>query len=266
MRAKSVLLVSIVAAAMALPLSAQLKLRPKTSEYTVGPSVQPLVIIGEGWSQQFIIVNVDYYEAAPTVGTLSFFTADGQPWNLPLQGLGSVDHVDVNLASGQMMMLETQVSFGPQQLGWASFDLTTNTNQWGIYNAYTIFRKQQSGRPDLTTTAGFVVGLQDEWILPFDNTGAKYPGLGVVNTGSQSETYTLRVYNVSGSLLKTIVKTVQPLSLTWFSLIAENPDLIETKGQIKVTGGLFDSAVFALQFTPNGAFTNVPVTSTFGLN
>jgi hypothetical protein len=265
---RSAFLISVVAAAMALPVSAQIKLRPKTSQYTVGPSVQPLIIIGEGWSQQFVIVNVDYYDGAPTVGTLSFFTADGNPWMLPLQGLGSVDHVAVNLSSGQMMMLQTQVSFGPQQLGWASFDLAQDTNQWGIYNAYTIFRNQQSGRPDLMTTAGFVEGLQDEWILPFDNTGGKYPGIGVVNTGSlsQSETYTLRVYDLSDSLLKTIVKTVQPFSLTWFSLIDENPDLVERRGQIKVTGGFLDSAVFTLQFTPNGAFTNVPITSTFGLN
>ncbi len=246
-------------------LAAQVK--PRTSGYTVGPSVQPLVIIGEGWTQQFIIVNVDYYDKTPTVGTLSFFTASGKPWNLPLQGLGSVSRVPVNLASGQMMVLETQLSNAPQQLGWANLDVSLSSTGDGIYNAYTIFRNQQTGRPDLLTTSYFADGLEDEWVLPFDNTQGRYPGIGIVNTNpfGTSETYVLRVYDSGGALLKSITKSVNAMALNWFSLVAENPDLAGARGQIKITGGLFDSAVFSLQFTPNAAFTSMPVTSTFGL-
>ena len=252
---------------LTIPSCLLAQVHPRTSQYTVGPSVQPLVIIGEGWTQQFVIVNVDYYEKTPTVGTLSFFTADGKPWKIPLVGLGNVSQVPVNLGSGQMMILETQLFTSPQQLGWANLDISLAPGQNGIYNAYTIFRNQQNGRPDLLANANFVDGLEDNWILPFDNTQGKYPGIGIVNTNpfGAVERYTLRVYDLSGVLLKTITKTVPAMSLDWFSLLAENPDLAERRGQIKVTGGFADSAVFSLQFTLNAAFTDVPVISTFGL-
>ena len=98
------------------------------SEYIVGPSVQPMVIIGEGWTQQFTFINADYYQGGEsTNGTLKFFTKDGKPWKVPLQRLGTTDHVDINLKPGQMLILDTEVSWAPQQLGWAYFELSSAT-------------------------------------------------------------------------------------------------------------------------------------------
>jgi hypothetical protein len=226
-----------------------------------------MIIIGEGWQQKIVVVNVDYYSQKPTVGTLHFYTKDGKPWKLPLQGYGPTDHVDINLNPGQMISLETVVSSDPQSLGWASFDLVSNTNQWGIYHAYTVYRKQTPGQPDLMTSVPLVDGLEDEWVIPFDNTDGKYPGIALVNTSSSSTTtFSLKVYDPNGILIKTISKTVKPLCLEWFSLLAENPDLANKQGQIRVTGGLFSSATFSLQFASNGAFTAVPVVHSYGMN
>src|SRR5207245_2042315 len=95
--------------AMSLCSAAEPIARPRqTSQYTVGPSIQPLVIYGEGWSQQFTIINVDYYQGGEsTVGTMRFYASGGQPWRIPLKGIGTVDQVGINLKSGQMLMLET---------------------------------------------------------------------------------------------------------------------------------------------------------------
>ena len=149
--------------------------RKNTSAYTIGPSVQPMVITGEGWSQQFVFINVSYYSPEPTIGTLTFYTKDGQPWRLPIKGRGIVDHIDLNIRPGQMVMLETEVLTTPQSLGWAQFDLSRNTDEWGIYRAYTVYRKQTVGQPDLMTSTPFVDGLEDEWIIPFDNEGGNTP-------------------------------------------------------------------------------------------
>jgi hypothetical protein len=48
------------------------------------------------------------------------------------------------------------------------------------------------------------------------------------------------------------------------TLLAENPELAGMAGQIKITGGLYRSALFTLQFAPTGAFTALPVVHTFG--
>ena len=224
-----------------------------------------MIIIGEGWQQKIVIVNVSYYSPEPTVGTVHFYTKDGKAWAVPLQGYGLTDHVDINLKPGQMIALETEVSWNPQSLGWASFDLVSDTNQWGDYHAYTVFRKQTTGQPDLMTSVPLVDALEDEWIVPFDNTGGKYPGIGLVSSYS-STTFSLKVYDGNGNLIKTISKTIKPLYLEWFSLLAENPELAEKQGQLRVSGGLWNSAMFTLQFSPNGAFTALPVVSTYGMN
>jgi hypothetical protein len=234
--------------------------------YTVGPSIQPLVIVGEGWTQQFGFINVSYYRGEPTVGVLYFYNKDGQPWKLALKRYGTVDHVNINLRSGQMLTLETEVSYARQDLGWAHFDISDNIDEWGIYRAYTVFRKQQSGQPDLMTSVPFVDGLEDEWIIPFDNEDGKYPGIGLVNSGGTTTKFVLQALDADGNLLKQIERSVGPRCLDWFSLVGENTELALKRGQIRVTGGFFSSAAFTLQFTPNGAFTGLPIVHTYGIH
>lgn len=235
-----------------------------TSQYTVGPSLQPLVIVGEGWSQQFTIINVEYNAPAePTVGTLRFFDSKGDPWRIAFKGRGSVDQIPVNLKSGEMLMVETEVSNAPQKLGWAYLDLPSST-EWGIYHAFTSFRKQAADRPDLMTSVPFADALEDDWIIPFDNRDGKYPGIALVNTASRAASFTFDVHDAAGALRRTFTKTIAARSLLWFSLVGEYPDVAELNGQIKIKGGVLSSAPFTLQFTPNGAFTALPVVHTYG--
>jgi len=255
--------ITILVLGVSLGLAEKPNLR-STSEYTIGPSLQPLVIVGEGWSQQFTIINVDYYAPPdPTTGILRFFDEKGTPWKIPIKGVGTVDQIPVNLKSGDMMMVETEVSGAPQKLGWAYLDLPSSS-AWGIYHAFTTFRKETAGRPDLMTSVPFVDALEDDWMIPFDNRDGKYPGIAIVNNSSRSETYTFEVHDVSGALRRSFTKTVAPRNLLWFSLIGEYPDLAGINGQVKVKGGFYSSAPFTLQFTPNGAFTAIPVVHTFG--
>ena len=164
-----------------------------------------------------------------------------------------------------MLTLETEVSWAPQQLGWALLDLSANTNEWGIYHAFTVYRKQTEGRPDFMTSVPFVNDLEDEWIIPFDNLDGKYPGVGIVNSSTYSSTtFVFDAYEEDGGLILTFTKTVRPLCLQWFSLVGDYPALAGKRGQIKVSGGFFSSAVLSLEFAPNGAFTAIPLVHTYG--
>jgi hypothetical protein len=261
--ARFAILATLAVALFSASLSAATD-RKDTSDYTIGDSVQPLVIIGEGWSQTFTIVNVDYYEGGePTNGTLRFYDTQGQPWRIPIKGQGMVDWVPVNLASGQMVAFETEVSFEYQQLGWARLELP-DSDARGIYHAYTVFRKQQSGQADLMTAVPFVDDIEDELIIPFDTREGKYPGLSLVNTWTSEDTITVRAYDSAGGIRAEFSKTVPAQGMVWFSLLGEFPQLAGFEGQLKVLGGTF-TAAFSLQFTPNGAFTAVPMVHTYGL-
>lgn len=235
------------------------------SEYIVGPAIQPMVIYGEGWTQQFTLINVDYYQGGqPTSGNLKFYTRDGQPWKLPIKGKGSVDTIAIRLTSGQMVIFETEVSEAPQQLGWAVFEV--NSSEYGIYHAYTTYRKQVAGRADLMASVPFVEDLEDEFVIPFDNRDGKYHGLGLVNNSLSAQSFTMKVYDTNGTLRRAITRQVCTRCLDWFSLTGDYPDLNGFAGQIRLTTPGFRTAPFTLLFAPNGAFMALPAVQTFGMN
>jgi hypothetical protein len=119
--------------------------------------------------------------------------------------------------------------------------------------------------PDLMTSVPFVDDLESDWIIPFDNTGGKYPGIALVNAGSRADTFTLEVYDTAGNLRKTFKKTVAAHNLHWFSLLTEHADLAGISGQIKMRVPGFRAAALSLQFAPNGAFTALPMVHTYGM-
>jgi hypothetical protein len=119
--------------------------RPMVSSLTTySTQIVPLVIIGEGWSQRVVFLNVD--TALPVIGTLQFYTKDGQPWQVQTKDQGTASTFLVNLQPGQTAIFETVVKTSSQQLGWARLDLTIQ----GLGDVFgqTIFRKQTPGLPD----------------------------------------------------------------------------------------------------------------------
>jgi hypothetical protein len=67
---------------------AQLRSRPMVSSFTTSSSqIVPLMIIGEGWSQRIVFLNVD--TTSPVIGTLQFYTKDGQPWQVQTKDQGT---------------------------------------------------------------------------------------------------------------------------------------------------------------------------------
>jgi hypothetical protein len=86
-----------------------------------------------------------------------------------------------------------------------------------------------------------------------------------VNAGSRPDTFTLDVYDATGTLRKTFKKTVAARNLHWFSLLAEHPDLAGISGQIRLHTPGFRAAALSLQFASHGAFTALPMVHTYGM-
>ena len=221
----------------------------------------PLVIIGEGWSQQIVIQNADAEE--PIAGTLKFFTAFGDPWTVDLVDHGRADTFFVTLFPGQLVVYETVVSFEPQVLGYAHIELDCCKDAL----AQTIFRRQEANRPDLMTS--FPIG-EDSFRsvhVMFDNRGGKFAGVGILNTDScfsfRCETVMdVILRDAQGNVIVQDQRTQQNGTLWWFSLSAEYPQVRGMLGSLEVKSGDPDSEFiravgFSLQFAPNGAFTAV---------
>lgn len=221
----------------------------------------PLVIVGEGWSQQIIVQNLD--EEETVTGTLEFFTAQGDPWSVNLVEQGSGNTFFVTLLPGQTAIYETVARFEPQSLGYAHID----TDCCPRAAIQTVFRKQQSGRPDLMTS----LAVGDEGLrsvrLFVDNRDGKFAGVGILNTDtcfsfSCESVLDITFRDAQGNVVMQDKKTQRHRTLWWFSLSAEYPQLVGRLGTLEVRSGdpesEFIGAVgFSLQFAPNGAFTAI---------
>jgi len=222
--------------------------------------IVPLVIVGEGWSQRIILLNVDPSNT-PAIGTLSFYTRDAQPWEVDLGSLGKASTFLVNLKPGQTALYETVAIAGTQQLGWAILEL--NSQGLGDVFGQTVFRKQTAGLPDFICS--MVLGGQSGSKLSvfFDNTGGKYTGMGILSSEICSfscDPVNLRVtvQDFSGNTISQKTITQQQGALYWMNLGADFPETVGRSGTFVVEPvEPFSTELtgFSLQFAPNGAFT-----------
>jgi hypothetical protein len=237
--------------------TAQKELRPDllTDAYV------PLVIIGEGWSQQIIIQNVD--DEDNLTGTLKFFTAEGEPWRVDLVGHGTVDQLFVTLRPNQLVIYETATKAHAQELGYAFLDVGCCPYSM----VQTIFRRQEAGRPDLMTSLPVGdSGFRSSRIF-FDNRDGKFAGVGILTTGtcfsSSCETgMRLRFLDENGNVFHEDTRTQRNKTLHWFSLSTDYPQAAGRIGTLEISSAdperEFISVMgFSLQFAPNGAFTAV---------
>jgi hypothetical protein len=221
----------------------------------------PLVIIGEGWSQQIAVQNVDEDESV--TGTLKFVTAQGEPWRVELIGRGTADTFFVALLPGQMAVYETAVRFTPQNLGYAYID--TNCCPYNMIQ--TVFRRQEANRPDLMTSLPIGENSLRAVHLIFDNRGGKFAGVGILTKAlcfsfSCETVMDLVFRDVEGKVILEARRTQRNRTLSWLNLTAEYPQVGGLLGSLEIKSGNpqseFLTAVgFSLQFAPNGAFTAV---------
>ena len=225
--------------------------------------VIPLVIEGEGWNQKIILNNVDDGGTA-AVGTLKFFRANGDPWEIELQERGRSSEFPINLQPGQVEIYETFVRDHGQILGWAFID--QEAAGLGDLFSQTVFRKKTAGRLDLMTSVVAGHGSFVKVHILFDNSDGKFPGVGILLARDvcirECEDVQVRLTfkDVRGNVFRQDTKTYRQRTLNRFSLVADFPETIGRIGTIEVEAVREFStrlAGFSLQFAPNGVFTTI---------
>jgi len=223
-------------------------------------SFSALVVVGDGWGQRLVFLNVD--TKLPVVGTLQFFTKEGQPWQVQMKDQGTASIFLINLQPGQSALFDTVVKTSPQQLGWAELDLTSS----GLGDVYgqTIFRKQTPGSPDFMCSM-VLGGLGFAKISAFfDNTGGNYTGMGILSAeicaGCSTNHFKVTVKGLDGSIISQKTIAQDHGVLYWMNLAADFPETAGRMGTFMVElleqYGTILTGV-SLQFAGNGAFTVV---------
>jgi hypothetical protein len=248
----------------AYPLVAQTgKPRPRpavgslTTFYT---QVVPLVIVGEGWSQRIVFLNVD--PALPVIGTLQFYTRDGDPWAVQTKNQGTASVFAIDLQPGQTAIIETVALNSSQQLGWALLELSTQ----GLGDVFgqTVFRKQTAGFQDFMCS--MVLGGQGFKKLSvfFDNTGGNSTGMGVLTSQictfgpCQPVQLKVTVTALDGTVISQRMISQNLGVLYWMDLATDFPETAGTTGTFVVeVEQEFSTTLtgFSLQYAANSAFT-----------
>ena len=239
----------------------------------------PMVILGDGWTQRFVLQNVD--DKWSSAGQITFFSAAGTPLNLHLNFIGAVNSsiatgsntVESNygftIPQGKTLVLETVATNGPQQLGWATLDLhTTGNTSAGDYSGIgdtfgqTIFRKSTAGLPDFMCSMVFGMKAYHRMSVLFDNTDGNYTGMGIILSDDTTGTADVRVTirDISGVVISQKVITRTQKTLYWMNLASDFPESNNRIGTFEVEPVDAYQTVLtgvSLQFSGNGAFTIV---------
>ncbi len=232
--------------------------------------VLPLVIVGEGWSQQIVITCVD--RSRPCAGFLTFWGSSGEAWDIDLVGQSRAPLYPYVLQLGQTVVFETVVKQHPQILGWAR--ASGSLEGLGDFLMQSVWRKQAPDRPDLMTSA--IASLPSFFpartSVFFDSRGGKFAGVMILFSDIcrffcndlEPATFRGRAYDTDGNLLAERQYRLKMGEMHWFCLECDIPEVVGRVGVFVVdelesstSTGTPMLSTFSLQFAPNGAFTAI---------
>ncbi len=238
------------------------RLKPRVGSLTTFyEQVIPLVVIGEGWTERFVIQNTD--SSLPSIVTISFFTQAGDPMSVNLKGYAPASSLTINIPLGTTVALETVPDSGYQRLGWAY--VSASSSGLGDFFGQIIFRKKYPGLPDFMCSMPFgALGFHGVSTF-FDNTNGNSTGMGVVTSDNcllfgctSIIVLSATVRDISGAIVSTKTFTQRQGTLYWMDLGTDFP---ETKGragtfEVKIVNSFATTLTgVSLQYATNGAFT-----------
>jgi len=205
------------------------------------------------WKTTIWLVNLD---SAPAEYRLRFYQSGGAPLSLQLVGVGTVSEVSGTLPVNGMRRLETAGTSATLSVGFAILERLNGK----AINGYGIFRQHLPERPyDFEAVAPFASDLDDDYVLPFDNSAGFTTSMAICNpSASSSATVDVVFYNDAGTPIGQEQLTLNPREHTAFATDVRWPATIGQRGVavFRVSGGGTGAPVLSLRFNWTGPFTS----------
>jgi hypothetical protein len=212
--------------------------------------VLPQVADGGGWKTSITLVNMD---TEPAQYTLEFFRNGGSPLVLDFVSIGRGSIVSGTLPVNGSVVIET---LGTAQTNSQGFALLDSPNFKDV-NGYGIFRQQVAGRPDFEAVTPFSSMFDDDFILPFDNSGGFTTAMAICNPDSYtSATVTVAFYDQLGNRTYLDQFTLMPLEQAAFALPVRWPATANKRGTAVFQVSGWGAPALGLRFNDSGAFTS----------
>lgn len=212
----------------------------------------PQFVYGGGWTSSLHFVNTS---DATVRFTARFWSDSGQPWTVPLEGVGSFSAVEVTIPAKQTMEVRTVEGGAVVQQGWVELAYSGATGS--DIGAFATFRQRVPGRPDFEAVVPLGYDFGTRSFLLFDEQAGFSTGIALVATRTfGATTVTFNIRNSTGERLVLDQITLQPRQKIVFSLTERFPAAAGQRGSIELTSSPGTFAALGLRFNPTGAFTS----------
>jgi len=215
--------------------------------------ILPQIADGEYWKTTIILTNLEDH---PVAWTLKFYGDDGKPKEFTLSGMGKASVFAGALAKDGSVTLSTPGGTGTLSQGWAEIASTSGDD----IGAMVIFGTTGvPNRPDFEATVPAVYSIDDDVVIPFDNTNGYVTSLALLNPGTYSDSvFNIRILDNAGVELQTERLTLKAGNKVAFASTDRWQNSRGRSGTIAIKGDtLVWASSLALRFHPGGAFTTV---------
>ena len=218
--------------------------------------VVPHIAVGGVWTTTLTFLNVG---GGAGVFLLRFWTTQGQPWEVFVEGLGRFSEFTISLSAGGSIDLVLPSQEPDIQTGWAEIDQPSATRIAG----HAIFTDRTEGRPPFEAVVPLTTWRDNQFMLPFDNSGGNNTCMALANSSQfNPTTVSLDFTDQDVNRLLLSSKDLAARNQTAFCF-ADFPELAGRRGVLRVVGSEEELTALAFRFNPGGAFTTFFTMSEF---
>jgi hypothetical protein len=214
-----------------------------SSDSGAGRRIVPQIADGDGWKTTMIVDNLDAVEAQVTI---SFFTRNGAPLNLP--GIGS--QVSRRIPAGGVTTMETGGVSAALEQGWAEIASAQKVAGTAVFRQRLPASFSEGAAP-LPAAGG------RRLLLYFDNTAAFDTAVAIANPENTQTVVSARFLDAAGAQFGGGPLTVAARGREAFQLKGMFTATAGRRGLIELISSSADVYVVVLRFNPRFSFTSL---------
>jgi hypothetical protein len=212
----------------------------------------PQIADGGYWKTTIILTNL---EDRAVSWTVKFFSDDGAPKEFSLRDRGKSTIFSGVLQKDGSVVLETP-GLGALNQGWAEVSSSSGDD---IGSMVIFGTTGVPSQPDYEASVPGVFSLDDDVVIPYDNTSGFVTSLAVLNSSTYADTIlNVRVLDENGSVLKSEILTVKLGHKMAFATTDRWVESRNRRGTIAMKSDtLSHASSVAFRFNPRGPFTTI---------
>jgi len=210
-------------------------------------------VAGAGWATSLFVSNLS---ASAEQFTVHFYSDDGSPALVAIEGKGTVDTFLGTVQPGETAVYDTSDASALKVCWAVVIPATPGANRLSGFN---VFRYRQTGQSDSEAIVPLISTLGQEYVVLYDNINGFQTGLAIANASSLAPmNVQVTVRDSRGATAGTYNQVLAPLGHIALILSQSFGATANQRGSMRIVADQPGLSALGLRFNPNGAFTSFP--------